>query len=261
VLNEQGVRCTWRDILRGVVPLERTREVTANTRIHVLPTRPSATAAETIRAGAISLAERYGKPPLIVADYLQALSLGSKDDRRIAVGNTIYELQGLAVELRTPVVVISSISRAGNSKEKRDSDDPYDFLNISKESGEIELAAAVVAHLDVKADCDEQGWRSARFILAKTRFGSLGIVGLRFHGASGRFEASGVAALTEYDYEILQRIHEGTFASANAVAKAAGRNRPKVLDTVRRLQRMNVVIEVAGYLAVEPEIAQAMGGQ
>lgn len=254
VLNEQGVRCTWRDILRGVVPIERTREVTANTRIYVLPRRPSLTAAAEIRLGALQLAAQYGKPPLIVADYLQALALGGIEDRRLTVGNMIYEMQALAVELRTPVVVISSISRAGNSKERRDSDDPDDFLNLGKEAGEIELASAVLVHLDVKSESDEEGWRVARFILAKTRFGNRGIVGLRFHGASGRFEASATSMLTAFDLDVLAKVHEGTFASANAVAKAVGKNRPRVLAVLRQLQAQKLVTAVAGYLEISPPL-------
>lgn len=258
VLNEQGVWCNWRDVLRGVVPLERTREATANTRVHVLPIRPSTAPVQVIRAAALQLAHKYGKPPIIVADFLQALTIGTNEDRRIAVGTAAYALQALAVELRTPVVTISSISRAGNTKEKRESDDPYEFLNISKESGEIEYAAAVVAHLDVKAETDEQGWRAARFILAKTRFGNLGIVGLRFHGASGRFEADNASTLTPFDIEVLAKIHHGTYSSANAVAKVMGKNRPKVLDALRRMQARKVVTAVAGYLQIDPKIASSL---
>lgn len=265
VLNEQGVICNWRQVLNGTVPLERTKAATANTRVHVLRMRPSETPTERIRKAALFLADKYGKPPFIVADYLQALSLGLKEERRIAVGTTIYAMQELAVELQTPVVAISSISRAGNAKERRESDDPMDFLNIAKEAGEIEFAASVLCHLDVKAQTDEQGWRAARFILAKTRFGCPGIMGMRFHGSSGRFEASRTSGLSEFELAVLTKVQSGTYSSANAVAKAMKKNRPKVLATVRSLQAVQLLETVAGYLRISPkfeaQLTDHLGGE
>lgn len=261
VLNEQGVICNWRQVLNGTVPLERTREATANSRVHVLKMKPSETPVERIRLAALHLAEKYGKPPLIIADYLQALSLGIKEDRRIAVGTTIYALQELAVELQTPVVAISSISRGGNTKDKRDSDDPYEFLNIAKEAGEIEFAASVLCHLDVKAQTDEKGWRAARFILAKSRFGSPGIMGMRFHGSSGRFEASRTSALTEFELAVISKILSGTHSSANSVAKSMVKNRPKVLQTVRALQALKLVEMDSGYLKIPSKIVAELTDQ
>lgn len=232
VLATQGVKASWRTILRGHVPLATIRAATAQSGVRVLPLRPSATAVDLIKAEALALADRDGAPPVIVVDYLQALTLGTAEERRLAVGQQAYALKELAQELRTVVVMISSIGRVGyGRREARESENPLDFLAYAKEAGEAEYASAVVIHLDVRADKTPDGWRMARFIVCKSRFGELGIVGLRFHGASGLFAADPAAGLTELQRDVYAAIRSGA-TSRDTIGKAVNRRGLAVAEAI-----------------------------
>lgn len=260
ILNDKGIKCSWRDVMRGVVPLDRTREATANSRVFVLPIAFDPDPVSTVRAYAKQLEARFGRPPFLVIDYLQAFAVGSTDDdRRLVTAARAYEFQQLAIELRVPILVISSINRAAyGSKERRDSDEPLDFLSAGKEAGEIEYAAAVLLHLDVKAEADNHGWRSARLVVSKARFGLLGIIGLTFHGASGRFEPSAASALSELDRRVLEVISTKSISSANQVAESLKKHRQQVLQSVAKLRGLSLIKKAPNgvFLATVPGTTQ-----
>lgn len=129
---------------------------------------------------------------MIVIDYLQLMS-GAPNDKR---GNREQEissisraLKGLAKELSVPVLALSQLSRAVESRggEKRP------MLSDLRESGAIEQDADIVTFIyrpgyygieesdfDVPADLTE-------IILAKHRNGGLGTVNLRFIGEFVKF--------------------------------------------------------------------------
>ena len=129
---------------------------------------------------------------MIVIDYLQLMS-GAPNDKR---GNREQEissisraLKGLAKELKVPVLALSQLSRAVESRggEKRP------MLSDLRESGAIEQDADIVTFIyrpgyygieesdfEVPADLTE-------IILAKHRNGGLGTVNLRFIGEFVKF--------------------------------------------------------------------------
>lgn len=129
---------------------------------------------------------------MIIIDYLQLMS-GAPNDKR---GNREQEissisraLKGLAKELSVPVLALSQLSRAVESRggEKRP------MLSDLRESGAIEQDADIVTFIyrpgyygieesdfDVPQDLTE-------IILAKHRNGSLGTVNLRFIGEFVKF--------------------------------------------------------------------------
>jgi hypothetical protein len=134
--------------------------------------------------------------------------------------NVAKRLRRLAKSLNTAVVGISSVSRAyyglaGRQRKLKngDKEDPRDWLASVKESGNYEFAAGVVAYLDVSDEVDILGEAMARLIVAKSRQGTVGFVGLKFHGPSGlytEFEAAVRAmapqmASVEGDDEIVSR--------------------------------------------------------
>lgn len=148
-----------------------------------------------IAAHAAAIRQHRGAAPIVVIDYLQVLAVEDEEQRRMSVTKVATRSRRLARELDAPVVAISSVSRAyygpGRAKKKSEEpEDPRDWLAAAKESGDVEYAAAVFAYLDTGKETSAEGDTPARLIIAKSRQGDVGFVGLRFHGPSGAFVAS-----------------------------------------------------------------------
>lgn len=129
---------------------------------------------------------------LVIIDYLQLLSLpkgeGRYDNRTRQVGMLSRGIKLLAKDLEVPVVVLSQLSRA---LETRDNRRPQ--LSDLRETGDIEQDADVVILLD-KSATPEEARRIDRpdegvveLIIAKQRNGETGTVPLRFDGCTTRF--------------------------------------------------------------------------
>jgi len=136
---------------------------------------PSATIME-IRAKARRLAQ---KVPLgmVIVDYLQLISSLSKVDRHLQIAEISRLLKQLARELNIPVLALSQLSRAVESRS-----DQIPTLSDLRESGAIEQDADVVMFIyreeKVKKDSEKKG--IATIIVAKQRNGPIGDVELRF---------------------------------------------------------------------------------
>jgi replicative DNA helicase len=156
---------------------------------------------------------------LIVVDYLQLLQGSGKGDNRV---NEISEisrgLKTLAKELMVPVIALSQLSRAVESRE-----DKRPQLSDLRESGSIEQDADMVWFLyredyyemnkEPSADQDPAGyaaWREkmerisglSELIVAKQRHGSTGKVRLHFDAKITRFTDLAEGAYQgEDDYE------------------------------------------------------------
>lgn len=151
-----------------------------------------------IELKAAAIRKAYGQPPIIIIDYLQVLAVEDEDQRRLSVTKVATKLRRLARALDAAVLAISSVSRAyyGAAKKKAAADaeeNPRDWLAAAKESGDVEYASAVFIYLDRDPDVDALGESSARLIVAKSRRGLTGFVGVRFHGPSGAFAPHGGA--------------------------------------------------------------------
>lgn len=87
-----------------------------------------------------SIAERDGEPPVVFIDYLQLLAAPSdRDDDKRATDKNVMALRHLARDLKTPVVVISSLNRASYSAGVT--------LDSFKESGAIEYGSDILLGL------------------------------------------------------------------------------------------------------------------
>jgi replicative DNA helicase len=143
---------------------------------------PSATIME-IRAKARRLAQRV---PLgmIIVDYLQLISSISKVDRHLQIAEISRLLKQLARELNIPVIALSQLSRAVESRS-----DQVPTLSDLRESGAIEQDADVVMFIyredKVKRDSEKKG--IATIIVAKQRNGPIGEIDLRFWGRYTKF--------------------------------------------------------------------------
>ena len=148
-----------------------------------------------LRAKARRLASQYGIK-LIVIDYLQLMTAGGSmkgGNREQEISTISRNLKALAKELNVPVIALSQLSRAvetrGGSKRP--------LLSDLRESGAIEQDADIVSFIYrpeyYKIDEWDDEERSptegqAEFIVAKHRNGGLENIRLKFIGHLGKFD-------------------------------------------------------------------------
>lgn len=148
---------------------------------------------------------------LIVIDHLQLIRQGGKQEsRRLEIGDATSMLKAIAKEMQVPVLLLSQLSRAVESR-----DDKRPSLSDLKESGDIEQDADVVMFLyreayyleraeprrkagmtddkTVGLRADWQGEMDAaaglaEIIVAKNRHGRTGVAKVAFDGERQRFE-------------------------------------------------------------------------
>jgi replicative DNA helicase len=165
-----------------------------------------------LRAKARRLASQHGIK-LIMIDYLQLMTAGTNlkgGNREQEISTISRNLKALAKELNVPVIALSQLSRAvetrGGSKRP--------LLSDLRESGAIEQDADIVSFIYrpeyYKIDEWDDEERSptagqAEFIVAKHRNGGLDEIRLKFVGHLGRFEN-----LETFDYptEIHSRMND-----------------------------------------------------
>lgn len=149
-----------------------------------------------LRAKARRLSSQHGIK-LIIVDYLQLMTAGSTGkgggNREQEISTISRNLKALAKELSVPVIALSQLSRAvetrGSSKRP--------LLSDLRESGAIEQDADIVSFIYRPEyykidewDDDEQTPTAgqAEFIIAKHRNGSLENIRLKFIGNLGKFD-------------------------------------------------------------------------
>jgi len=145
-----------------------------------------------MRSKARRLKQQEGRLDLMLVDYLQLMSavpIGGKrfENRTQEVSAISRGLKAVAKELRVPVVALSQLSRAPESR----GGDHRPQLSDLRESGSIEQDADVVAFIfreEVykKNDPDLEGL--AEIIVAKQRNGPTGTIKLAFLHSCTRFE-------------------------------------------------------------------------
>jgi len=121
---------------------------------------------------------------LIIVDYLQLVDPGRRFDNRVQEVSIVSQsLKNLARELKIPVLAVSQLSRA---VESRGSKIPQ--LADLRESGAIEQDADVVMFL-YKEEQDLDNWdqQIVKLSIAKHRNGPLGLIDLIFKGDRIRF--------------------------------------------------------------------------
>jgi replicative DNA helicase len=115
----------------------------------------------------------------LVVDYLQLAHGRSRDNRVQEVGEISQGLKNIARELRVPVLALSQLSRAVESRGEK-----IPQLSDLRESGSIEQDADVVLFLYRK---DDDNRESISLKIAKHRNGALGEVDLYFRGDRMKF--------------------------------------------------------------------------
>ena len=152
----------------------------ANTNIYIEDN--AGVTAQEIRAKCRRLASSEAGLGLVVIDYLQLVSSGSRrvESRQVEVSEISRSLKTMALELDVPVIALSQLSR---SAEKRESNQP--MLADLRESGSLEQDADMVLFINrrdyyEKAKDFNQKIVPAELIIAKHRKGGLGTVNLLF---------------------------------------------------------------------------------
>jgi len=143
---------------------------------------PSANILE-IRAKARRLAQKVPLG-LIIVDYLQLITSLTRVDRHLQIAEISRLLKQLARELNIPVIALSQLSRAVESRA-----DQIPTLSDLRESGAIEQDADVVMFIyreeKVKKETEKKG--IATVIVAKQRSCPIGDIDLRFWGKYTKF--------------------------------------------------------------------------
>ncbi len=150
-----------------------------------------------LRAKARRLSSQHGIK-LIIVDYLQLMTAGSTGkggggNREQEISTISRNLKALAKELNVPVIALSQLSRAVETRgaSKRP------LLSDLRESGAIEQDADIVSFIYRPEyykidewDDDEHSPTEgqAEFIIAKHRNGSLENIRLKFIGSLGKFD-------------------------------------------------------------------------
>jgi replicative DNA helicase len=152
-----------------------------------------------LRANARRLARQCGKLGLIVVDYLQLMSVSTAmndENRATAVGEISRGLKSLAKELQCPVVALSQLSRAVESRP-----DKRPMMSDLRESGAIEQDADIIMFIYrdeyyTKEACKEPG--VAEVIISKQRNGPTGTVKLAFINRITKFESLASGSSGDY---------------------------------------------------------------
>lgn len=147
-----------------------------------------------MRAKTRRLAAEQKKLDLIIVDYLQLMTGSAKrfESRQQEVSQISRELKALAKEMNVPVVALSQLSRAPESRS-----DHRPQLADLRESGALEQDADVVAFIyreeqyktpEERNNLPEDQKNVAELIVAKQRNGPTGSIDLRFTPSSMRFD-------------------------------------------------------------------------
>lgn len=138
-----------------------------------------------LRAKARKLKAKHDVGMLIV-DYLQLLSSGKRyESRHLEVSEISRFLKALAKELNIPIIALSQLSRAVDSRT-----DKRPMLSDLRESGAIEQDADVIMFLyrDIVYNQETEHPELSELIIGKQRNGPTGTVPLRFIRELTKFE-------------------------------------------------------------------------
>jgi replicative DNA helicase len=175
----------WREDTKKVV---RAMEQLARAPIFIDDT-PGISLSE-MRAKARRLKQSQGRLDLIIVDYLQLMSGGGKrfENRTQEVSAISRGLKAIAKELSVPVIALSQLSRAPESR----GGDHRPQLADLRESGSIEQDADLVMFIfreEIYKQDDPELQGRAEIIIAKQRNGPIGRVKMAFLKHCTRFES------------------------------------------------------------------------
>jgi replicative DNA helicase len=139
-----------------------------------------------LRGSARRLARQCGKIGLIVIDYLQLMSVrgAGSENRATEVGEISRSLKALAKELQCPVIALSQLNRAVETRTNK-----RPMMADLRESGAIEQDADVILFIyrDEVYDPNTEDKGVAEIIIGKQRNGPIDTVRLAFINSHTKF--------------------------------------------------------------------------
>ena len=173
----------WKNLTSGVVDLEKAKLFIDDT---------PALSVFDLRAKVRRLASTQGLDVIII-DYLQLMTVGgskTQGNREQEISTISRSLKSIAKELNVPVIALSQLSRAVETR----STSKRPQLSDLRESGAIEQDADIVSFIYRPQYYQIEEWEDgtpceneAEIIIAKHRNGSLDDVRLRFIGELAKF--------------------------------------------------------------------------
>jgi replicative DNA helicase len=133
---------------------------------------------------------------MLIVDYLQHLHSNKKhENRHQEVSEISRALKALAKELGVPIIALSQLSRAVDSRM-----DKRPMLSDLRESGAIEQDADVIMFMyrDIVYNPETENPASAELIIGKQRNGPTGMVPLQFLRELTKFESAGGSEDSHY---------------------------------------------------------------
>ncbi len=171
---------------------EWSRLSTAMGKLHDAPIFIDETAALNsleLRTRARRIHRQCGKLGLVMVDYLQLMSAPSSnqnENRATEISEISRSLKALAKELSAPVVALSQLNRALETR-----NDKRPMMSDLRESGAIEQDADVILFIyrdEVYYPEKPESKGTAELIIGKQRNGPIGKIDLTFLGEHTRFE-------------------------------------------------------------------------
>jgi replicative DNA helicase len=137
-----------------------------------------------LRARVRRATRRYGKPRLIMVDYLQLMQCPGKENRNLEIGAISAGLKAIAKEFNCPVIALSQLNR---SLENRANKRPHN--GDLRESGALEQDADLTLFIyrDEVYHPESMDQGIAELIIGKHRNGPTGVVRTAFIPAQTRF--------------------------------------------------------------------------
>ncbi|GAA3607469.1 SPI-7-type island replicative DNA helicase [Gibbsiella greigii] len=132
-----------------------------------------------LRSRARRYTRLYGRPGLIMVDYLQLMRCPGQENRTQEISEISRSLKALAKELDCPVVALSQLNRQLESRA-----DKRPFNGDLRDSGALEQDADVIAFVyrDEVYDAGTQDVGIAEIIIGKQRQGATGTIRVKFEG-------------------------------------------------------------------------------
>ncbi|HEU0203096.1 MAG TPA: replicative DNA helicase [Burkholderiaceae bacterium] len=149
-----------------------------------------------LRARARRMARQAGKPGLVIIDYLQLMSASSTGENRATeISEISRSLKALAKELQVPVIALSQLNRAVESR-----NDKRPLMADLRESGAIEQDADLILGIyrDEQYNKESQEKGVAEVIILKQRNGPLDTIRTAFRGEFTRFDNLAPSAATHF---------------------------------------------------------------
>jgi replicative DNA helicase len=184
------------------------------------------------------VAQKFGVAPLLIVDYLQKLAdeiaaNQIRPDLRMATSAASSTLLEIGERTRAAVLAVSSIGRGKKILSRPRKLDPYDLVEVAKESGAIEYdgGGVIVLSLSKDKDGDED---IATITLAKARFGRAVHIDARYHGARGSWRDVGEVSADDESQETTSRTTRVEPAKAEPIEDRDDHVRAAILKELRR---------------------------